>query len=262
MWPAPARKRGRATVFSGRLRGQDVTSLVCLMLLALAAPPATTTLTSDPRYAVGELLFSDDFQNPLSADWFAELENGGVVATRDGKLILDVPAGCTAWFKPQLSGPVMIEYEATVVAAGGKNDRASDLNCFWMAIDTRTPQDPFATRRSGKFEEYNQLRCYYVGLGGNENTTTRFRRYVGDAQLRPLLPEHDLRDKSVLITPNRPHTIRLVACDDLIQFWRDGVRIFEMTDPKPYTSGHFAFRTVTNHMEIRNFRVYRLESKR
>jgi hypothetical protein len=153
----------------------------------------------------------------------------------------------------------MIEYEATVISAGGKNDRVSDLNCFWMATDARSPDDLFATHRSGKFEDYNPLRAYYVGLGGNGNTTTRFRRYIGDKELRPLLPEHDLRDKASLITPNLAQTIRLVACGKLIQFWRDDRRIFEMVDDAPYTRGHFGFRTTQNHMEIRGFRVYRLK---
>ena len=74
----------------------------------------------------------------------------------------------------------MIQYEATVVSAGGPNDRVSDLNSFWMATDPRTPEDLFAHDRSGKFAEYNLLDMYYVGLGGNGNTTTRFRRYIGD----------------------------------------------------------------------------------
>ena len=38
----------------------------------------------------------------------------------------------------------------------------------------------FARLRSGTFAEYNDLLTYYVGLGGNRNTTTRFRRYIGD----------------------------------------------------------------------------------
>ena len=76
-----------------------------------------------------------------------------------------------------------------MISAGGKNDRVSDLNCFWMARDSRNPDDLFAVHRTGKFADYNQLLCYYVGVGGNTNTTTRFRRYIGDANTRPLLPQ-------------------------------------------------------------------------
>ena len=107
---------------------------------------------------------------------------------------------------------------------GGPNDRVSDLNCFWMARDARSPDDIFATRRSGQFADYNQLRTYYVGLGGNGNTTTRFRRYIGDVENRPLLPEHDLRDPENLLKPNVPQLVRLVACGPLIGYQRDDKR--------------------------------------
>ena len=82
--------------------------------------------------AHAQALFSDDFAS--SSNWQAELENGGTVDAHGGKLTIDVPAGCTVWFKPQLAGPVLIEYEATrsatlqggyfIVAA-----RALDLDC-------------------------------------------------------------------------------------------------------------------------------------
>ena len=54
--------------------------------------------------------------------------------------------------------------------------------------------DPRRFPRSApaRFAAYNDLKTYYVGLGGNRNTTTRFRRYIGDPETRPLLPEHDL----------------------------------------------------------------------
>src|SRR5690349_13964224 len=110
-----------------------------LMLICLALP-ATTQATIDPRFEVRELLASDDFRNGLG-NWTIELEAGGTVEARDGVLEMDVPAGCTVWFKPRLSGPLMIEYQATVVSAGGANDRVSDLNCFWMASDSRSPAD-------------------------------------------------------------------------------------------------------------------------
>jgi hypothetical protein len=190
--------------------------------------------------------------------WSVELEKPGVVEASNGKLTIDVPAGCTVWFRPELSGPVLIEYEATMVNAGGPNDRVSDLNAFWMATDARSPADLFATQRTGKFADYNPLRTYYVGQGGNGNTTTRFRRYIGDAELRPLLPEHDLHSPEVLLKPNVTQKIQLVAAGPRIQYYRNGVRIFDFTDPAPYTRGHFAFRTTFSHLELRHFRVYRL----
>ncbi len=235
--------------------------LVWALLVAMRLPLEAgeqSTQKPDLPYRVGEELYRDDFTDGLR-QWFVELEKDGIVEAKDGELVIDVPAGCTVWFKPLIEGPVTITYEAKVVSAGGANDRVSDLNCFWMARDSRNDKDLLSYKRSGKFADYNQLRCYYVGLGGNGNTTTRFRRYIGDARLRPLLPEHDLSGPKDLITPNVSQSLRLIAFKSLIQFYRDDRLLFTMNDPEPYTSGWFGFRTVANHMTIRHFRVHRLE---
>ncbi|HEY2014227.1 MAG TPA: DUF6250 domain-containing protein, partial [Bryobacteraceae bacterium] len=133
-----------------------------------------------------------------------------------------------------------------------------DLNCFWMATDARSPSDFFAAKRSGRFADYNQLRAYYVGQGGNGNSTTRFRRYIGDQELRPLLPEHDLSTPATLLRPNVSQTIELVAALDRIQYYRDDVLLFDYRDAQPYTRGYFALRTTQSHIRIRNFAVYRI----
>ena len=203
------------------------------------------------------LLYSDEFDHGLQ-QWTAELEQPGLVLARAGSLTIDVPAGATVWFRPELQGPLRIEYEATLIRRGGPNDRVSDLNCFWMASDARSPNDLFAATRSGKFADYNQLRAYYVGQGGNGNTTTRFRRYIGDPELRPLLPEHDLSGAAVLLQPNLSQQIELVADGAHIQYSRDGKVIFDFHDAAPYTRGRFAIRTTFSHLEVRHFRVYRL----
>jgi hypothetical protein len=226
----------------------------CLAVLLLLLAP---TLRAEAPFILGPLLFSDDFGGEL-AQWTAELEKPGRVEARGGVLTLDVPAGCTLWFRHELAGAVMIEYEARMVKRGGVNDRVSDLNAFWMATDARSPADLFATHRSGRFEDYNQLRAYYVGQGGNGNTTTRFRRYIGDAVERPLLPEHDLRDADLLLRPNQWQKVQLLAWNRRIRYYRDGRRIFDLTDPAPYTRGHFGFRTTFSHVELRRFRVYRV----
>jgi hypothetical protein len=189
--------------------------------------------------------------------WRVELEKGGRVEAVDGVLHIDVPGGCSVWLERPLAGPVVIEYEATMISAGGANDRVSDLNCFWMARDARSPDDFFATTRSGNFADYDQLMCYYAGIGGNGNTTTRFRRYVGEPSNRPLLPEHDLRERRYLLEANRTYHIRLEAIGGSIALFRDGERIFHLDDARPYESGHFGFRTVASHLQVRNFRVSR-----
>lgn len=197
-----------------------------------------------------KLLYSDDFTHGLSR-WRVELEKPGRVEAKDGILMLDVPAGCTVWFRPELKGPVRIEYEAVMIQRGGANDRVSDLNCFWMATNVR--------RRGGRFAEYNDLRAYYVGQGGNWNKTTRFRRYIGDKEARPLLPEHDLSSPDVLLQPNESRKVELVAFGGHIQYINNGRVIFDFHDPQPYTRGRFGFRTTYSHVELRHFRVYRIE---
>ena len=231
---------------------------VALCLLAMSAcqrtpPPKVTAAPS------ATVLFKDDFDNDLD-NWFIEREKGGEVSALDGRLDIDVPAGCTVWFRPMLSGSIAIEYDATAVQAGGANDRVSDLNCFWMAHDPKHPDDLFASPRSGKFTDYNTLLLYYAGIGGNGNTTTRFRRYIGAAVERPLLPEHDLSEPKFMLQPNLTQKIRIVAARNTIELFRDGQQLFHLQDSEPYVEGWFAFRTTTRHFQIRGFRVFRIET--
>ncbi len=189
--------------------------------------------------------------------WAVEQMPGGSVRARNGALEIQDAAGATVWLREKLTAPVEITYEATVVVAGDPTDRLSDLNCFWMASDPRSPgESPFAPShaRSGKFSDYDSLLTYYVGYGGNNNSTTRFRRYDA-TPARPLLPEHDLNSPPFLLTANHPYRIRLVARDGVAEYWRDGEKIFTFRDAAPLVSGWFALRTVRSHLVIRNLQV-------
>jgi hypothetical protein len=256
-----------------------------VVLVALAptgwSQAAAVRAVPDRRIHSGMVLYADGFRHGLNA-WRVEMERvasgtagagaggtvtAGSVTAGDGVLDINVPAGVTVWFRQELDGPVMIQYEATVISAGGANDRVSDLNSFWMATDPKSPGgDIFAgpqnRNRSGRFADYNALDMYYVGLGGNGNTTTRFRRYIGDQVERPLLKENDLsvaEHPEMGIAANRWQTVTLIADGPLIQYWRDGEKIFETTDPQPYTKGWFGIRTTKNHMQVRNLRIVRLD---
>jgi hypothetical protein len=191
-------------------------------------------------------------------EWKIEQVAPGTATQQAGELVIRDTGGCTAWWSERLVAPVEISYDATVVMAGGKTDRLSDLNCFWMAQDPRSAAAPFAAgqARTGKFPDYDSLLTYYVGYGGNNNSTTRFRRYDGTAA-RPLLPEHDLSEKKFLLEPNRTYRIRLVARDGRAEFYRDGELIFWFTDPSPLTAGWFAIRTVRSHLVIKNLKIGR-----
>jgi hypothetical protein len=223
-------------------------------LTGLAARPAFAAPSESWRR--GGRLHADDFRHGLD-QWTLEAEKPAKVAVRGGVLDIDTPAGLTLWFRPELIGPVMIQYEAQAVSAGGPHDRVSDLNAFWMARDAGGGS-PLARPRTGAFADYDTLKTYYVGQGGNANTSTRFRRYVGRPGERPLLPEHDHAAADELLVPNRWQTVRLIADGGLIQYWNDDRKLFEMTDPESYARGWFGLRTTLSHLRIRRFRVYAL----
>lgn len=210
---------------------------------------------------IEKILFQDNFSNDLS-NWTIEQTKDGTTHIHDGSLEID-GGGCTVWFNEILNGSVLIEYEATLIQNGGKNDNCRDLNCFVMARHPRAPYDLFegwrsnSKTRAGNFKEYHELRTYYAGIGGHKNTTTRFRRYTGHGG-RPLLEEHDLIDPKHMLEANTTYKIQIVANNNIIQLYRNGDLFFELNDPQPYTSGWFGFRTVANHVKINNFKVYRL----
>ncbi|MDV3457920.1 DUF6250 domain-containing protein [Sphingomonas sp. HF-S4] len=192
---------------------------------------------------------------PGASDWKIEAEQAAFVSL--GPVIdIETPAGLSLWYKRELKGPVAIEFEALAVSEGGANDEVSDLNAFWMARDPRAKGGAvFAARRSGAFAGYDDLQTYYVGIGGNRNTTTRFRRYIGEPGNRPLLPGHDLKGAENLLVANRWTHVRLIADGRHIAVERDGRRIFELEDAQAYKRGWFALRTTKSHLRIRNVRI-------
>ncbi|MDR6980289.1 hypothetical protein J2X68_007027 [Streptomyces sp. 3330] len=220
-------------------------------LSALGPAPAASAAGARPRRR--RLIAHDDFRHGLRR-WVAELEGGGTVTASRGTLEVDVPAGATIWFERPLQGPYVLEYTATPVAAGGANDRVSDLNNFWNAVDVRSPEDLFATPRGGALAEYDHLKTYYVGYGANSNTTTRLRRYVGEAGVRPLI----LDRTEPLLVANEPNRVRIVSDGPVVRWWNNGRLVFDHVDPEPYTGGHFAFRTTWSHFRINDFRVWSL----
>ena len=221
-----------------------------LLWLGLSLPAA------EPARAAGEKLYADDFRHGLS-DWIVEQQPGGNVTADQGRLVIDDASGCTVWLRRRLSAPVLITYTACVRSTG----RVSDLNCFWMASDPARPDDLFARGRDGKFVSYDTLRTYYVGCGGNNNTTTRFRRYDGTGA-RPLLPQHDLSAPEFLLQPDHEyHVALLVTAEGRVQFIRDGTVVFDWTDREPLRSGWFGFRTVNSRIEFGDFEVHAVEKR-
>ncbi len=196
---------------------------------------------------------------PAKRDWTIEAQDPAArVAFAGDTIDIDTAKGLTLWYNRRLDASVRITFEAMAVSAGGPNDQVSDLNAFWMATDPAAPDGSvFAAKRSGTFEDYDTLATYYIGIGGNRNTTTRMRRYTARAGDRPLLPEHDRSDPPALLQPNRWTRISLIATGMHVAVERDGRPLFTMNDPSPYRSGWFAIRTTQSHLRIRGLRISR-----
>lgn len=191
--------------------------------------------------------------------WTVEAEAGDAATVRalHGEIIdIDTPKGLSLWWNEPVEGPVKISFEAKAIDAGGPNDEVSDVNAFWMATDPAAPDlSPLFYGRSGAFATYDTIKTYYVGIGGNRNTTTRMRRYVGETGNRPLLPENDRSDAAVMLKPNVWTDVTLTADGQTVAVDYDGKRIFTMQDDDPYKKGWFALRTTKSHLQIRNVRI-------
>ncbi|MCK7559820.1 DUF6250 domain-containing protein [Chitinophaga sedimenti] len=200
-------------------------------------------------------MYADEFTAPIdTANWVAEVASEGQsrVFSGNGKLILDTRGGVTVWFKQPLAGNYRIEYDRTVVMAGGENDRISDLNQFWLASD---PRHPSLFTRGGVFEEYDSLRLLYVGMGGNYNSTTRFRYYDGTGR-KTLLASRN--DSAHLLRANVTYHIAIEVRKGKTSFWVDGERVFYLRDKRIAGPGYFGFRSTWSRQEISGFKVYRL----
>ncbi|MGK9477831.1 exo-rhamnogalacturonan lyase family protein [Melioribacter sp. OK-6-Me] len=206
------------------------------------------------QYQIGDLLYSDDFENGLN-NWIVETKKSpfSKVGIINGKLSIDVEYGTTIWFKEKLEGNLLIEYKRKVIVDKGYNDRLSDLNQFWMALD---PRNKNLFTRDGTFSSYDSLCLYYAGIGGNSNTTTRFRKYQGNGQ-RTLI--YDFNDEKHLLQPNKTYFIQIVVYNGTTSFFVDGNLYFSYKDSEPLTEGYFGFRTVKSHQEVDDFKVYRLK---
>lgn len=205
-------------------------------------------------YKKDSLIYENDFENTLS-DFIVEtkLSKTAAVKIENGKLIIDVDCGASVWLNKKLSGNYVIEYSRKVIMENGKNDRLSDLNQFWMAND---PKNHNLFTREGNFKEYDSLQLYYFGIGGNRNTTTRFRKYLGTGN-RELI--YDFNEDRFLLQPNNTYKIRTVVYNGTTQVFMDGKEYFSYQDRRPLKKGYFGFRTTESRQEIDDLKIYRLK---
>lgn len=193
--------------------------------------------------------------------WKVESESPDYKVTFMGDTVeIHSPKGLTLWRKEKMSGKVTIEYDACVVVEN-ENDRLSDLNCFWMASDPQHPNNLWKREkwRSGIFVNCYSLQLYYLGYGGNHNSTTRFRRYDGnekgitDKAERPAILK-EYTDKEHLLQPNQWYHIKITNENNRICYYINGERLVDFRDASPLTEGWFGFRTTLSRTRITNFR--------
>lgn len=206
-------------------------------------------------------------QEPMALQqWFAEDHAGNMQISASGdSLNITAPKGLTLWYKQRLTGEYEISYRAKVLMQGGAHDRLSDLNCFWGANDPEHPDNLFAGSqwRQGIFANYKTLKLFYVGYGGNHNTTTRFRQYLGggpdinDSIARPIIKEYT--DPQHLLFPNQWYQIRIQVKEGKTCFYVNGELLFECPIKKREGDGHFGLRLLSNHILMTGFQVNKTE---
>lgn len=197
-------------------------------------------------------------------DWTIEDHSGNAeIQVSVDTLEITSPAGLTLWYNPRLTGNYEISYFAKMLMLGGKNDRLSDLNCFWAANDPEHPDDLFARKawRNGIFKHYKTLNLFYVGYGGNHNSTTRFRKYfakgadVADDTARPVIKEYT--DASHLLFPNKWYHIKIRVRKGVTTYSINGKELFRSAVGKGECDGHFGLRLLENHVLFAGFRIKR-----
>ncbi|WP_437883856.1 DUF6250 domain-containing protein [Pseudomonas sp. LRF_L74] len=199
-----------------------------------------------------QLLLEDDFHALSPSRWTIEAQHPATKVWVEGnQLLIDSPAGVTVWLNEALEGDYRIEFKRRVLLAEGANDRLSDFNQFWAARDPRNAE---LFTRDGVLEAYDDLDLYYVGFGGNGNSTTRFRRYDGSGE-RHMLGEY--LDAAHLLRANHDYAIRIDMTATDTSFWVDGERFFQARHHSAPRSGHFGLRSVLSRQAISDFRVTR-----
>lgn len=244
--------------------------MVFLALTGMVSCKPTEKLNIDVQRSISNtagrnILFKDDFSN-WQDNWLAESEKGYEIFFEKKSSYLDIVAqkGFTLWCKNPVNGDFKILLEALVVSEGGTLDRVSDLNFFWNAADPENPENIFERKdfRSGIFGRYYSLKLYYIGIGGNSNTTTRFRKYDGDYHgfvnegKRPAVIT-EFTDSAHLLKSNHWYKIEILVKGDKTQFYLDNENLIDYTDNTIYNQGWFGIRTTENHMRIRNFVITR-----
>ncbi|RQN34992.1 DUF6250 domain-containing protein [Paraburkholderia tropica] len=233
-------------------------------------PALLALLAAFPLHAAPRAILREDFASFDARRWIVEAEpdsktvpstkasidshssrKSPPVYTDHHALVLDSARGLTVWLDRRLTGHYEITYTRTVLDAGGPHDRVSDLNQFWLASARGSNGRVAPFGGSGRFEDYDALDLFYAGIGGNGNTTTRFRRYDGTSA-RPLLAQYTT--PPWLLRANHPYRVRIVVDRRGTRFYLDGKPYFAASPPLP-DAGWFGFRSTASRQTIRDFSI-------
>lgn len=204
-----------------------------------------------------KLIFSDDFAGRLDTSvWKTEIAPlpNSTVYVKNGQLFLDTKGGVTVWLNKLLKGNIRIEYTRKVLIDSGTNDRLSDLNSFWMASD---PKSKNLFSRNGVLESYDSLKMYYVGMGGNTNSTTRFRKYQGNGE-KTLLQEY--KNKVHLLQANKEYHITIEVVNSVVRYIVNGETFFKYEDPAVLKEGYFGFRSTKSRQSVDWIKIYQVKN--
>ena len=194
--------------------------------------------------------------------WTVESESKDYRVTFRGDTCeLLAPKGLTLWRKQVMTTDMVVEYDAQVVDESQPGDRVSDLNIFWMASDPQH-KDIWSRQewRQGIFVRCYTLQMYYLGYGGNYNSTTRFRRYDGDERgvdsvaYRPAILK-EYTDGDHLLKANHWYHVKIESTGGRTRFYMDGQLLVDYLDPTPLRRGWFGFRTTLSRTRITNFQI-------
>lgn len=211
------------------------------------------------------LVSCNDKTNDTTHLWVVEADDANTRVTFNTDT-LDIlsPGGNTVWYNQKLKGQYTISYRAKVCDEGGIYDRLSDLNCFWGANDPEFPKDLFerSSWRNGVFKHYNTLNLFYVGFGGNENTTTRFRKYhaeyygIDESKIKPLIAEYT--ELPNLLEKDKWYNIVISVGKKETTFSVNGELLFSYELKRKEADGYFGLRFWKNHVIVTDFKVEEL----
>lgn len=166
----------------------------------------------------------------------------------DGSLLIQAHKGMTLWLLRPLAGSYTLTLDRTLLPSAPAC-RLSDMNFFWAAHE---PNNTLPRTRDGTLVSYNSLILVYAGIGGNANTTTRFRWYDGTGAR--LLLQESTQPQDLLQAAHTYHfTLRINKNTSTVLI--DGKKIFTHTLPLG-PAGYFGIRTVGSCQTLNHFALH------